>query len=103
MIKADKAYKNPSEYILRRSAKMRAALLKQIYEGERVTEIRIEPDESGKSVRIASFHERGGDVYIACFDEQTLVACPANRFNRMCSHVNAAINFLLSTEPKENR
>lgn len=96
MIKAETAAKEPSDRILKRAAKMRAELIQHLHEaGEDIAEVRVEPDKIGKAVRIVSFHKRGDDIRISCFNEDTLVACDGNRYGLMCSHALAAITELL--------
>lgn len=104
MIGAEQARRDPSKRIKLRSAKMRSELLQHLHEdGEEIAEVRVEPDEIGKPVRIVSFHRIGNETRIACFDEITLVACDGNRFGVLCSHVYAAIEMLLEVygPPKE--
>jgi hypothetical protein len=103
VIKADKANRQPSERILKRSAKMRAELIQHLHEaGEDIAEVRVEPDEIGKAVRIVSFHKRGDDIRISCFNEETLVACDGNRYGLMCSHAFRAIQELLEITEGED-
>ena len=115
MIKADKANKQPSERILRRSAKMKARLLQHLdesgyeqidsglkrqtrirFRSEKVTEVEVKSDEKGKPPKVVSFHQRDDEIYIACFEKKSLKNCVANKFGLHCSHVERAIKLLLT-------
>lgn len=98
MIKAEKATKSPSAHILKRSSKMRAEILDHHDDFEKITDVRVEPDEPEKATRIVRFiqrDERGDDLRILCMDEIDLTPCKANQHAVYCSHVHSAINKLL--------
>lgn len=100
MIKADESGE-PTEHVLKRSANMKARLLFQIFEGERVTEIELESDEPEKPPNVVIFEERKDGIHITCFKKQTETTpqrnCEANAYRRHCSHVACAIKLLLES------
>jgi hypothetical protein len=62
------------------------------------TVFRVTPAESGKVPRNVRFHLEDEDAYIECYSAIDLTDCPANAFNRHCSHVESCIKFLLGVE-----
>lgn len=99
VIKVDKA-NQPSEYVLKRSAKMTARILAHFDEGEEVTEVEVNPNDPEKATRIVSFEKRKGEIHIVCFEKESLKNCPANQHALYCSHVETAIRELLSAAAK---
>lgn len=82
---------------------MRAELIQHLHEaGEDIAEVRVEPDQIDKAVRVVSFRKRGDDIKIECFNEETLVACDGNRYGLFCSHALAAITELLEITKGES-
>jgi hypothetical protein len=86
---------NPSAHIKRRSATME---VEQIAPNA----FRVAPPEKGKKPRIVKFLMDIGDMAIDCFDEKSKRDCPANSCARHCSHVEAAIRYLLKITGESN-
>lgn len=96
MIRTGKLKTTPSEYIRKRVVKMQASLLQCIEDFENIVDVRVEPYDSDKPVRIVRFiNEANKEVQILCFEEGNLANCPANKFATPCSHVYAAVDKLL--------
>jgi len=120
MIRASLA-DSPSPHVLRRSQTMTVERLGP-------TEFRVTPAEEGKDVRIVRFYpeyeapfskydregkyrkpgEYGPDevprmvgVDIDCYAEESKEGCGANSHRRYCSHVHAAIMYLLEESATE--
>ena len=91
MLRSEKT-KTVSGHVKTRAAKMSG---EQIGPGE----FRVTP-EAGKKIRTVQFHMYGDGVSIDCFEEDTLISCPANAHARHCSHVEFAIQLLLAAEEK---
>lgn len=89
----------PTEHVLKRSAKMKAKLLFQVFEGERVTEVEVESDDPDKPPNIVIFHELPDGIHILCFRKETETVpqrnCPKNKYRGLCSHAYAAIRLLI--------
>lgn len=109
MIRAEKAKRNLSEHILRRSRMMTVERLS-------LTEFRVTPGEQGKVVRIVRFWESfrpplkfkkvydrspkepqpiKDGLFVECFDEKTMEPCEANAHARHCSHYESVIAYIL--------
>lgn len=85
---------SPSEHIKKRSEKMVAEMVEPgVFD--------ITSDDPDKPARRVEFHLYETEAHIDCYERDTLISCPANAHNRMCSHCNAAIRVLLE-QTKEN-
>lgn len=105
MILTTKLKAAPSEHIRNRVSKMRAELAQVIQDFENIVDVRVEPDEEGKAVRIVRFIHESPKVKIICFEEINLANCKANRHSVPCSHIYAAVDKLIEihNETKESQ
>ena len=80
---------NPSAHVKERSKRMWTKTLNpQTY--------LVRPKQRGKAKRIVTISRTGnGLIKVDCYDKDTGDTCPANRFNLLCAHANAAMNRLL--------
>jgi len=62
----------------------------------------VTPPEKDKPIRVVHFgYSESGVVSIDCFDKVTGECCPANAFNLLCAHAEAAIRRLLANSNRK--